>query len=154
MSIALSLLVAGSGGLLVPMRVAQARASPFMTAQRRENAHEVVSELPNQLAQWGCNAKLWHGMRNSGRSTLKQMARKGQEELARQRIAKMALLIEQDASSSTPAPATRAANVVSWYDSGQRLEAPATTDVSASMSGAMIDMQSAAPDGFEWGGTF
>ena len=144
------------------LQMAPARSGiPAMVVQRRENKHEVIADLPATLAELGCDEELWHGMRNSGRKSLKQLLRNGKEELARQRIAKMTALINNDDSSpvagaSAPAPAV----VKSWYDSGARLEpetpaAPAAV-VETVKSAATMDAtsQSAPPKGFEWGGTF
>lgn len=45
--------------------------------------------MPTQLRAWGCDDELWDALRSKGRKDLKNLARAGDEELARARIAKL-----------------------------------------------------------------
>ena len=70
MSVLTLVLASGGGGLLLPV-VRTRGARPIMADE--------LSGLPPLLAEWGCDAELWGGLRSKGRANLKKLAKNGDE---------------------------------------------------------------------------
>ena len=115
----IALLQASGSGLVLPgargapgqATLAAARfASPLM------NEAEAMAEMPAQLAEWGCDAELWQGLRSGGRANLKKQVKKGDEAGARARIEALKLLVKETPKKAVPCPCRKRAR----YMAGRR----------------------------------
>ena len=80
----LALLVTTTALVLQPAHHVRTRGAYMMT----------VAEMPEQLADWGCDAKLWEGMPPGARRDLGRFVRDGKEDVARKRITTMREIAE------------------------------------------------------------
>ena len=76
----------------------------------------VVLSPQAQLAEWGCDAELWQGLRSGGRANLKKQVKKGDEAGARARIEALKLLVKETPKKAVPCPCRKRAR----YMAGRR----------------------------------
>lgn len=95
---AFALTLVACDALLLPTVGRAPRAGVFMV-ERKANEFEKVALMPQELSAWGCDDELWDSLRSKGRKSLKQLLRNGNEEMARERIARLreAVAVELEA---------------------------------------------------------
>tara|TARA_B100000768_G_scaffold119772_1_gene110834 strand:+ start:24 stop:389 length:366 start_codon:yes stop_codon:yes gene_type:complete len=108
----LALLQASGSGLVLPGSAFVARGAPGQAtrfASPLMNEAEAMAEMPAQLAEWGCDAELWQGLRSGGRANLKKQVKKGDEAGARARIEALKLLVKETPKKAVPCPCRKRA---------------------------------------------
>ena len=104
----IALLQASGSGLVLPGSAFVARSAPGQAplavrfASPLMNEAEAMAEMPAQLAEWGCDAELWQGLRSGGRANLKKQVKKGDEAGARARIEALKLLVKETPKKAVP----------------------------------------------------
>ena len=106
---ALVTLLASGGGLVLSGSPFLARGAPVQAPLTRlssplMNAAEEMMEMPAKLAEWGCDAELWQGLRSGGRRGLKKQASNGDEAGARARMNALRLLVKEEPKKAVPTP--------------------------------------------------